>query len=34
MTSNSKVAKVGKSAKFIKVQKLERELNCELEYDK
>ena len=33
MASNSKVAKVGKSAKFIAVQKLERELICKLEYD-
>ena len=33
MTSNLKVAKVGKSAKFITVQKWETELNCKLEYD-
>ena len=33
MASNSKVAKVGKSAKFISVQKWEAELNCKLEYD-
>ena len=32
MTSNLKVAKVGKSAKFITVQKWETELNCKLEY--
>ena len=29
MASNSKVAKVGKSAKFITVQKWETELNCQ-----
>ena len=33
MASNSKVAKVGKSAKFIIVQKREMELNFKLEYD-
>ena len=33
MASNSKVAKVGKSAKFITVEKWETELNCKLEYD-
>ena len=33
MASNSQVAKVGKSAKFITVQKWETELNCKLEYD-
>ena len=33
MASNSKVTKVGKSAKFITVQKWETELNCKLEYD-
>ena len=33
MASNSKVAKVGKSAKFITVQKWETELNCKLECD-
>ena len=29
MASNSKVAKVGKSAKFITVQKWETEFNCQ-----
>ena len=33
MASNSKVAKVGKSAKFITVQKWEMELNCKLDDD-
>ena len=33
MASNSKFAKVGKSAKFITVQKWETELNCKLDYD-
>ena len=33
MASNSQVAKVGKSAKFITVQKWETELNFKLEYD-
>ena len=33
MASNSKVAKDGKSSKFITVQKWETELNCKLKYD-
>ena len=33
MASYSKIARVGKSAKLITVQKWETELNCKLKYD-